>query len=396
VTLLIDPPSWPARGRLWSHLVSDQSLEELHSFAAAAGIPSPAFERDHYDVPEQRYGALVAAGAVPVGSRVIVTALHAAGLRRRLGEALGPRRPGRRLLRPPRLHAGDRVAVVAPAGTVPPERLDAGIAVMQSWGLHVSVGRHVLRRHPRLHHLAGSDAERADDLTTAWTDPATRAVIAARGGSGIHRLLDSLDWTALAAAGPKLLVGFSDVSALHEAFAQRLGLVTVHGPVVCSLGEAPHEERAWLRGLLMDPGSLRWDGLDVLVEGSADGVLAGGNLAVLAAGLGTSVSRPATEAIVVLEEIREEPYRIDRMLTQLLRAGWFAGVRGVAIGHLTGCGDPRQVRAVLSDRIGDLGVPVLAGLPFGHEAPNLALPLGVRARLDTAARRLTLLDCPLR
>jgi len=170
----------------------------------------------------------------------------------------------------------------------------------------------------------------------------------------------------------------------------------VHGPVVCSLGEAPEPERVWLRDLLMDPALVSWDGSDVLVEGSADGVLAGGNLAVLAAGLGTAVSRPATGAIVVLEEVGEEPYRLDRMLSHLRRTGWFDGVRGVALGHFTDCGDPRQVRAVLAERLGDLAVPVLAGLHFGHQAPNLALPLGVRARLDTATRRLVLLDPPLR
>lgn len=396
MTLLIDPPSWPARGRLWSHLVSNESIEELHAFAAAAGMPQQAFERDHYDAPEHNYADLVAAGALPVSSRDVVAALHAAGLRRRFGEALVARRPGRPLLRPPRLRTGDRVAVVAPAGIVASERLDAGVAVLRSWGLRVHVGHHVLRRHPRLHHLAGADVERAADLVAAWADPSTRAVIAARGGCGVHRFLDTLDWAALAAAGPKVLVGFSDVTALHEAFAQRLGLVTVHGPVACSLGEAPEVERAWLRSLLMDPEPVSWDGDDVLVAGSADGVLTGGNLAVLAAGLGTAESRPATGAVVALEEVGEEPYRIDRMLTHLLRTGWFDGVRGVVLGHFTRCGDPGQVRAVLSERLGGLGVPVLAGLPFGHQAPNLALPLGVRARLDTATRRLMLLDRPLR
>ena len=396
MTLLIDPPTWPSRGRLWSHLASDESVEELHAFAAAAGIPSRAFVRDHYDVPEQHYDDLVAAGAVPVGSRDVVAALYAAGLRRRAGDALVPRRPGRPLLRPHRLHTGDRVAVVAPAGVVPADRLDRGVAVLRGWGLEVDVKGHVLSRHPRLGHLAGSDAERAADLTAAWTDPSTRAVIAARGGSGAHRFLDTLDWAALAAAGAKVLVGFSDVTAVHEAFAQRLGVATVHGPVVCSLGEAPEPERVWLRDLLMDPALVSWDGSDVLVEGSADGVLAGGNLAVLAAGLGTAVSRPATGAIVVLEEVGEEPYRLDRMLSHLRRTGWFDGVRGVALGHFTDCGDPRQVRAVLAERLGDLAVPVLAGLHFGHQAPNLALPLGVRARLDTATRRLVLLDPPLR
>lgn len=396
MTLLIDPPTWPARGRLWSHLVSDESAEELHAFAAAAGIPPQAFERDHYDVPEQYYDDLVAAGAVPVGSRDVVTALDAAGLRLRKGEALVPRRPGRPLLRPPRLRPGDRVTVVAPSGVVAADRLEAGVAVLRSWGLCVEVGLHVLGRHRRLDHLAGSDAERARDLVDAWTDQSTRAVIVARGGSGAHRLLDTLDWAALAAARPKLLVGFSDVTALHEAFAQRLGLVTVHGPAVTSLGAAPQAEQDWLRALLMEPAPLSWDGHDVLVDGSAEGVLVGGNMAVIAAGLGTAFSRPATGGVAVLEEVGEEPYRLDRLLSHLRRAGWFDGVRGVALGHLTACGDPEQVRAVLSERLGDLGVPVLAGLDFGHETPNLALPLGVRARLDTATRTLTLLERPLR
>jgi hypothetical protein len=137
-------------GRLWSHLASDSSYAELHRFAQSLGIPRRGFDRDHYDVPAERYDEVVAAGAVPVSSRELIDRLGAAGLRRRKSQTLAPRRPGRPLLRARRLSRGARVAVVAPAGPVPDERLEAGLAVLRSWGLDVSVGEHERGSHERL------------------------------------------------------------------------------------------------------------------------------------------------------------------------------------------------------------------------------------------------------
>lgn len=395
MTLLIDPPVWPARGRTWSHLVSDASVEELHAFAQRAGIPPQAFELDHYDVPAQAYDGLVAAGARPAPSRDLVAALVRSGQRRRKADTLRPRRSGARLLRPPRLRRGDVVAVVAPAGRVPAERLERGLAVLRSWGLEVCVGEHVSGSHPRLSHLSGTDEDRAYDLERAWTRDEVRAVLAARGGSGVHRLLDRLDWDRLAAAAPKVLVGFSDVTALHEAFASRLGVVSVHGPVVTSLGDADVGSAAALRALLLDADRPVLSGTP-LVPGVADGVLVGGNLAVLAAAAGTSTSRPATDGVAVLEDVAEPAFRIDRLLTQLIRSGWFDGVRGVALGAFAASDVPAQVDAVLVERLRPLGVPVLTGVPVGHVPANRALPLGVRARLDADAGTLSVLDVPLR
>jgi muramoyltetrapeptide carboxypeptidase len=296
---------------------------------------------------------------------------------------LGTGRPGRPLLRPEPLGPGARVAVVAPAGPVPAARLEAGLAVLRSWGLEVQVGDHVRGAdHP---YLAASDDARARDLMTAWLDGGVAAVVCARGGYGAQRIVDLLDWDRLARSRPKLLVGFSDVTALLQAFAARLGLMTVHGPVVTSLGAGDDESREHLRRTLFEPAAERVltpDPLDVLVPGRAEGVLVGGNVAVLASGAGTPRVMPAAGSIAVLEDVREEPYKLDRLLTQLRRSGWLDGVRGVVVGQLTDCGPEETVRALLVDRLGGLGVPVVAGAPFGHENRNLALPLGVPAALD--------------
>ena len=394
MTLLIDPPNSPGHGRLWSHLASDESVDELHRFARRLGLPPRGFDRDHYDIPAERYPEVVAAGATPVTSRELTARLRAAGLRRRKSPALGPRPGGSELVRASRLRPGDRVAVVSPSGPVPDDRLDRGLAVLESWGLEVRVMPHVRGAHPELPYLADSDEARAEDLTTAWCDPATRAVFCARGGYGAQRMVDLLDWPAIADAGPKVLVGFSDVTALHQAFAARLGLSTVHGPVVTSLGGGCDEaSREHLRALLFEPATrltVTPEPVTPLVAGRAEGVLVGGNVALLAASLGTADSVPAVDSLALLEDVGEELYRLDRMLTHLLRAGWFDGVRGVVLGDFTDCGAPESVQGLMLDRLGRLGVPLVWGAAVGHEPTNLAFPLGVPAALDADAGTLVL------
>ena len=294
----------------------------------------------------------------------------------------------RGLTRPPRLRPGDVVAVVAPAGPAPPARLAAGVSTLRSWGLEVRVPAAVDDgRSSELPWLAGSDAERADQLVDAWTDPQVRAVWAARGGSGAHRVLDLLDWRRLAEARPKVLVGFSDVTALHEAVAVRLGLATLLGPVVTQLGDAHPTAVAATRSAVMEPDAWVLTGTGA-VRGTAQGVLVGGNLTVLAAALGTPLVRPARDGIAVLEDVDEQPFRLDRVLTQLVRSGWLAGVRGVALGQFTRCGDPALVRLLLRRRLEPLGVPVVEGLPVGHVPGNLPVALGRPALLDGDAGTL--------
>jgi muramoyltetrapeptide carboxypeptidase len=398
LTLYIDPPHAAGHGRLWSHVASDTSYDELHRFAQQLGIPQRGFDRDHYDVPAERYESVVAMGVVPVSSRELIARLKAAGLRRRKAEALAPKKPGRSLIRASRLRAGDRVAVVAPAGPVREPALDAGLDVLRSWGLEVEETEHVRGRHDRLGYLAADDAARAQDLTRAWSDPDLAAVLCARGGYGTQRMVDLLDWQSLAQARPKTLVGFSDITALHQAFAARLGLSTIHGPSVSSLASADEESREHLRLMLFQPSAgttLTPAPARRLLGGRAEGVLVGGNLALLAAGIGTGSSLSAAESVVVLEDVSEAPYRLDRLLTQLLRAGWFDGARGIVVGALTDCGPAEEVADVLLDRLAPLGLPTLVDAPFGHTEHNLAFPFGVPAVLDADAGTLVLRDAAL-
>ncbi len=393
MTLLIDPPNSPGHGRLWSHLASDESFDELHRFAARLGIPQRGFDRDHYDIPAERYEQVVAAGAVPVSSRELIHRLKAAGLRRRKSQVLRPRRPGQSLVRARRLVPGDTVAVVAPAGPVPDDRLDVGLDVLRSWGLSLREMPHVRGRLDGLDYLAATDVSRAADLMAAWCDPEVAAVFCARGGYGVQRMVDLLDWESLAAAGPKVLVGFSDVTALHQAFAARLGVSTVHGPVVTSLGSGDDESRAHLRTLLFEPEaalSLTPEPVASLVPGVAEGVLVGGTVALLAAEVGTETVMPAAGSIALLEDVDEDLYRLDRMLTHLLRGGWFDGVRGIAVGRFSGCGTEESLRRLFEDRLAPLGVPTLLGVAVGHTDRNLAVPLGLPAVLDADAGTLVL------
>ncbi|MCP2341305.1 S66 peptidase family protein [Actinomadura rupiterrae] len=307
-----------------------------------------------------------------------------------------------------RLRPGDRVAVIAPSGPVDPDRLAAGCEVLRGLGLDVALGKHVRDRvnlnedravRDGWYRLAGTDADRAADLTDAWCDPSVRAVLCARGGYGATRLLDHLDWTALAAATgpePKILHGSSDITALHVAFGARLGITTSFGPMSASqivAAPAPHEDGAealaGLRAALFGSGTIEVPGTSVVRAGHAEGPLTGGTLSLLTALLGTPhAPPPAAGKIVFLEDVTEEPYRLDRMLTQLLQSGWLEGAAGIALGSFHDCGDPDEALAVLTARLAPLGVPVLAGLPAGHGPRQLTLELGAPAVLDTGARHL--------
>ncbi|MFF7971506.1 LD-carboxypeptidase [Streptomyces sp. NPDC007905] len=306
----------------------------------------------------------------------------------------------RELLRPARLAPGARVAVVATSGPVPEERLQAGLDVLRGWDLDPVAAPHVLDRHGEFPYLAGTDADRAADFQNAWCDPAMDAVLCARGGYGAQRMIDLLDWEAMRAAGPKVFVGFSDLTVLHEAFATRLGLATLHGPMAAGIDFIKNERaQKHLWATLFAPETVRTitSGGTALVPGRARGVTLGGCLSLLAAERGAPHARPcARGGLLCLEDVGEETYRLDRYLTQLLRAGWLEGVRGVLLGSWERCDPYERLRPMLADRLGPLGVPVVEDFGFGHCAGGLTIPFGVAAELDANAGTLTLDEPALR
>lgn len=300
-------------------------------------------------------------------------------------------------VRPARLVEGDLVELVSPSGAADPEVVEVAVGVLAGWGLRVRLGEHALgRRHS---YLAGTDAQRLADVNRALRDPEVRAVVCVRGGYGAQRIVDGVDFAA-ARADPKLVMGFSDITALHLGLWCEAGLASVHGPTGSQLARGPDSRTVRsARRLLMEgepvvvAAEADEETFGVRVAGRASGVLLGGNLTLLATGAGTRHRPDLTGAILLLEDVGEDPYRIDRSLVQLQRADWLAGVAGVAVGQFTGCVDEDKAEPtaaeVLAEELGSLGVPVLGGLPIGHGQQQVAVGLGVPAVLDADAGTLT-------
>jgi muramoyltetrapeptide carboxypeptidase len=282
---------------------------------------------------------------------------------------------------PPALVPGDVVAVVAPSSPFPLDALWPGLGwLRQRYRLRMLSGS--LEREG---YLAGSDARRAAELAQMMTDPQVRAIVAVRGGYGAMRIAGALPWQAFA-RDPRWLVGFSDITALH-VLAWGVGVGSVHGPNVTGLGRqaTPAIRAAWLAALERPHARRAWDGLRVIRAGEAAGPIFGGNLALLHAMAAAGRLALPRGAVLAIEDVTEAPYRVDRMLTSLRLGGHFAGLSAVVLGGFDRCApgpDGRTVDDVLGDRLGDLGVPVLAGAPFGHGDSNEAFVLGSPVRID--------------
>lgn len=294
------------------------------------------------------------------------------------------------LRRPRRLVPGDRVAIVSPASPFPPGGLDAGLAVLRGWGLEPVL---MPNAGASTGFLAGADADRAVDFAKAWLDPSFAAVIASRGGYGSQRMVEHVDWEALTGAEPKAFVGFSDMTAMHEAIAFELGVASLHGPMPSwTLFTEGLETQEHLRLHLFEPERAQLIASPTakpLVGGVAVGVTFGGTLTLLAAEAGTAHHRQdVAGGLLLLEDIGEEPYRIDRALTQLDRAGYFEGIAGVVLGSWAECGPHEAVREVLHSRFAGMSVPVAEEFGFGHCARSFTIPLGLKATLDADAGTL--------
>ncbi len=333
----------------------------------------------------QVFGALAAAAAMPA------TALNA--------QTAG--------LKPSRLRRGDTVGLIKPAGFLAdPFDLQLAQEAIIAMGLVPKPAPHLLARHG---YLAGQDEDRAADVNSMYADDNVRAVFAVRGGWGSARILPYLDFD-LIRANPKLLIGFSDITALHMAFAARAGFPTIHGP---NAGSAWGKlSWGWFKSLAFDGKAPDYRNPqateDRLVQrdwrtqtirpGKAVGRLLGGNLTVLTALMGTPYLPNFDGAILFLEDVDEAEYRIDRMLTQLALAGVLRRVAGVVFGQCTNCraSGPSYggftVSQVLRQHLQPLGVPAYQGALFGHVDDQFSIPVGVRAEIDATVGSIRLLE----
>jgi len=298
------------------------------------------------------------------------------------------------MLRPNALRPGDVVRLVSPSGPIRADRLVRGIELLTGWGFTVEVGANA---HARNGLFAGTDAERLADLDDGLRDPRVRAVICTRGGYGAQRIVDGIDMDAVR-ADPKIVAGFSDITAVQLALWRGARLATVHSPAMAwSDQRCPQASADSLRAVLTgtgpvvvkaDPGE---DTAPIRVGHRAEGTLLGGNLCLLASSVGTPDLPDLRGAVLLLEEVFEPPYKVDRMLTQLRRSGALDGLAGIALGQFTDCADDNGVTVVdvLAERLGDLNLPILGGLPIGHGYGQLTVPVGVPAVLDVDAGTLT-------
>ena len=293
-----------------------------------------------------------------------------------------------RFTRPPALTPSDIVQLVAPASSFDRESFERGLSVLST--------RYTPRFNDvifeRARYLAGTDAHRLADLLAAYRSPDVRGIFSARGGYGAMRILPSIRIEQLP---HKLLVGFSDITALHLAH-QAAGRITVHGPVLTQLGRQPPEVAQRLWDLLERPEpAAQLTGTDCYVEGVVEGALIGGNLSVLTRLLGTPYFPDPDGAILLLEDVDERPYRLDRMWTHLRLAGVLERVRGIVLGTFTGCDEKAgsyTAEEILRELAIESRLPCVAGFPIGHGPINQPVPLGVRVRLDAAAKRLEFLE----
>lgn len=298
----------------------------------------------------------------------------------------------RSLIVPPPLEPGALIHVAQSAGPSDPGALQAGIERLERAGFRVRLSP--VRSTPPYPALAAHDDERLADLIDALTHPEVRCVIEARGGWGCARIVDRIP-RGLLAARPRWVVGYSDVTTLH-AWCAAEGVVSLHAPMVAGL--ARHDADASLRSLIgvltaAEP-SAAFAGVERIVDGRFGGRAVGGNLSILASLMGTRWAPDLDGAVLFVEDVGEAPYRIDRMLTQLLASPAAQGLRGVVLGQFTRCGDNDAGATLARQRavelLGGCDVAVLAGADFGHGAPNLPLPLGFEARFDEASNQVCL------
>jgi muramoyltetrapeptide carboxypeptidase len=289
-------------------------------------------------------------------------------------------------VKPPRLKPRDTIGIVAPAGPFDPEIFMKGTAILKSMGFRTVFDEMIFQKRG---FLAGTDVQRADQVNRLFADSTIQAVACARGGYGSMRILRFLDFETIQ-NNPKIFVGFSDISVLLSVLHDRCDLVTFHGPVVTTLADADQETVAAMQWTMTSdtPMELAPENGVVVRPGLASGPVAGGNLTTLCHLVGTPYAPSFKGKILLLEDLGEAPYRIDRMLTQMKLAGCFNGIAGLILGSFKECGFLSEIYALVGDFFEDMEIPLMAGFEIGHGRRNLTIPFGLEATLDTEKERL--------
>jgi len=304
---------------------------------------------------------------------------------------MSPSKPQRLpLIKPPRLRPGDLIGIISPAGPVDESELKPDLELLESSGFRIHVAPHV---YDRQGYLAGDDEARLSDLHGMFQDRKTKAIFCARGGYGTLRLLDRIDYD-LIRENPKIIVGYSDITALLMAITKKTGLVTFHGPMVRGLSALNDNSRESLfqSHLIRSTGFIQTHGRKSSHFRSATGPLIGGNLSLICYVVGTPFLPSLAGCILFIEDKGEPLYRIDRMLTHLSLAGQLKGIAGLIGGEFIECGDPSAVDDLLNTAASELEIPLITGFPIGHGLKNRALPLGIPARLDADSMTLSTLE----
>ncbi|MBW2108224.1 MAG: LD-carboxypeptidase [Deltaproteobacteria bacterium] len=295
------------------------------------------------------------------------------------------------LIKPWALNRGDAIGIAAPASPFDPETFNAGVRVLESLGFEVKVPEGIFKKQG---YHAGTEAQRAALLMELFQDDSLRGIMCARGGFGSMKLLPLLDFETIA-RHPKVLIGFSDISALLLAVLCKSGMVTFHGPLVTTLARGSERTVSVLFQAVSssEPMVMKASEPVELCAGRASGPVLGGNLTTLVHLTGTPYAPALKGCLLFLEDRGEAPYRIDRMMSHLYLSGHLDGVRGVILGSFQDCGSLPEVYSVVSQVFGDRPVPILGGMDLGHGKDNMTIPLGLEATLDTAQGTLQFKDC---
>ncbi|HEY8131075.1 MAG TPA: LD-carboxypeptidase [Thermoanaerobaculia bacterium] len=294
------------------------------------------------------------------------------------------------LVRPRALQRNAHIAVLAISSPSELPRIEEAKRHLEAQGLRVTLADNIAHSH--CGYLAGTDDERLEELNRFLNSSEFDAFFFARGGYGAMRILDRIDYDAIR-RNPRPIVGFSDLTALHQAAAIHANVASFHGPMLnldFFNGLSPDIEQ-WFWSMLGGDAPLthHFDGEEIVRHGEAEGILFGGCLSLTTALTGTPYDFWIDDGIWFWEDVDEPLYRLDRMLTHLRLSGRFQTIRGVLIGKLKGCGSPAEIDALLHETFDSYGVPVVRDLPFGHQGDNLLMPIGAPVQLSTSKRMLT-------